>query len=274
MRRQMDKEQGDNMRHELDHDFDALRSLLYAPDPSSLEAVAPTLALPASANGEATMDYDKHVRELAFDTRAKPKDRTKTEEERALEQKEALEQAEKQRRSRMLGLDPDEHGDEDAVGRRKKRPRGGDDLDADVVEDEPPGQLGVGLGSAASGSDEGQDSDGGDEAHMDQGSDVDGFGEDEPSSSDDASDVEEEDTTETRPTRKTRASLTAEKELPYTFPAPEDHDDFLDIIQGLPDADVPIVVQRIRTRYHHSLGPDNKLKLQVGSAWLVPVSRP
>ena len=28
-------------------------------------------------------DYDQHVRELAFDKRSKPKDRTKTEEEKA-----------------------------------------------------------------------------------------------------------------------------------------------------------------------------------------------
>jgi nucleolar protein 14 len=48
------------------------------------------LPAPASANDEDTMDYDKQVRELAFDKRAKPKDRTKTEEELALEQKRRL----------------------------------------------------------------------------------------------------------------------------------------------------------------------------------------
>ena len=38
-------------------------------------------------------DYDQHVRELALDKRAQPKDRAKTEEELALEAKEALENA-------------------------------------------------------------------------------------------------------------------------------------------------------------------------------------
>lgn len=255
------------MRHELDQDFDSLRKLLYAPDPSSIDndtSVIPKLPAVVSADDEDTMDYDKQVRELAFDKRAKPKDRTKTEEELALEQKEALEKAEKQRRLRMLGQDPGE-SDDDTSGRRKKRRRGGDDLDDDFMEEEPLGELGAGLGvelgSDASESD-GEDSD---EEHSDEETDLDGFGEDNQSSSDQASEVEE-DTTEARTKQKGQRSsetLNTAKELPYTFPAPESHDEFLEIVQGLPDSDVPTVVQRIRTLYHQSLGPENKLKLQV-----------
>ena len=276
------------MRHELDQDFDSLRTLLYAPDPSHIDNDSSAkLPAPASANDEDTMDYDKQVRELAFDKRAKPKDRTKTEEELALEQKEALEKAEKQRRLRMLGQDWGGSDDEDAGGRRRKRSRGGDDLDDDFMEDDSFGGLGAGLGvepgSDASESEEGEDEgeDGSvedsdeehtdeehtDEDHTDEEADFDGFGEEnQESSSDEAFDLEEEDTTGVGTKRKAQRSsgtLKAAQELPYTFPAPESHDEFLEIVEGLPDSDVPTVVQRIRTLYHHSLGPENKLKLQV-----------
>ena len=271
------------MRHELDQDFDSLRTLLYAPDPSHIDNDSSAkLPAPASANDEDTMDYDKQVRELAFDKRAKPKDRTKTEEELALEQKEALEKAEKQRKLRMLGQDLGGSDDEDAGGRRRKRSRGGDDLDDDFMEDDSFGGLGAGLGvepgSDASESEEGEDEgeDGSvedsdeehtDEDHTDEEADFDGFGEEnQESSSDEAFDMEEEDTTGVGTKRKTQRSsgtLKAAQELPYTFPAPESHDEFLEIVEGLPDSDVPTVVQRIRTLYHHSLGPENKLKLQV-----------
>jgi nucleolar protein 14 len=274
MRRQMEKEQEENIRHELDQDFDSLRTLLYVPDPSHIDNDSSAkLPAPASANDEDTMDYDKQVRELAFDKRAKPKDRTKTEEELALEQKEALEKAEKQRRSRMLGQDLSDSDDDDAGGRRRKRPRGGDDLDDDFMEGESFGGLGAGLGvepgSDASGSDEGEDGGGedSDEEHSDEEVDFDAFGEDnQESSNDEAFDVEEEDTTGAGTKQKAQRSsgtLKAAQELPYTFPAPESHDEFLELVEGLPDSDVPTVVQRIRTLYHHSLGPENKLKLQV-----------
>ena len=272
MRRQMEKEQEESMRHELDQDFDSLRTLLYAPDPSSMtDDTSAKLPAVTPANDEDSMDYDKQVRELAFDKRANPKDRTKTEEELALEQKEALEKAEKQRRLRMLGQDEGGTDDEDTSGRRRKHPRGGDDLDDDFMEESFDG-LGVGLGMELGGNaSESDEEDGGgvndsDEEPSDEGSDLDGFGEDNQLSSAEESDLEEEETTETRTKRKTRSSQTLEatQELPYTFPAPKGHDEFLEILQGLPDSDVPTVVQRIRTLYHHSLGPENKLKLQVG----------
>ncbi|KAG9317709.1 Nop14-like protein [Chiua virens] len=270
MHRQMEKEQEENMRHELDQDFDSLRTLLYAPDPSSIDhdtfdAAKPTL--PESANDEDAMDYDKQVRELAFDKRAKPKDRTKTEEELALEQKEALEKAEKERRMRMLGEDPGEHDDENG-DRRKKRARGGDDLDDDFIDADSVAGIGPGLGvelnSDVSRSDDGEDgSDEDSEEHSAEETDLEGFEEDSHSS--DMSDAEEEDGTSMKAKQMAQRSsktLKVAKELPYTFPGPDSHDEFLEIVEGLPDSDVLTVVQRIRTLYHHSLGPENKLKLQ------------
>ena len=53
------------------------------------------------------------------------------------------------------------------------------------------------------------------------------------------------------------------KELPYTYPCPESHEDFLSIIEDIDAEQVPTVVQRIRTLHHASLAVENKFKLQV-----------
>lgn len=276
MKRQMEREQEDNVRHELDQNFDALRDLLYAPDPSStgsnsvpigrsrLDAAPHSTAIPLAPE-PINADYDQHVRELAFDKRAKPKDRTKTEEELALEEKEALEKAERRRRKRMLGLDESESEDE---GRsRGKRKRGGDDLEDDFADEGELGDLGAGLGeeNAVDSSHEGENSDSvasgdSDEDETEGGSDDDSDGEEEQES-----DVgEHEDLVKTSQStkgkRKSREFAT--KELPFTFPCPDTHEEFLDIVENLGDNDVPVVVQRIRALYHTSLGPDNKFKLQ------------
>src|ERR1700683_4756016 len=133
----MEREQGDNLPHQLDQDFDSLRSLLYAPDPSStgsnsvpLGRIREDTTKPSTSTivvipteiGE--QDYDTHVRELAFDKRAQPKDRTKTEEELAREEKEALEKAERNRRRRMLGDDGDSDEDEGRGRGKNKWKRG------------------------------------------------------------------------------------------------------------------------------------------------------
>ncbi|KIJ69877.1 hypothetical protein HYDPIDRAFT_23036 [Hydnomerulius pinastri MD-312] len=279
MRRQMEKEQEENIRHQLDQDFDTLRNLLYVPDPASTGSNSIPLGsglnslAPKPVNDEDVMDYDKQVRELAFDKRAKPKDRTKTEEELALEQKEALEKAEKQRRLRMLGEDQGESDDEGGNGRKRKRVRGGDDLDDDFTVEEPLGGLGPGLGaeiskeaSSESGI-EGEDSGLDDSGEEDTGGDVgsDDFVEDDASSSGEASEGEEGEFTEITTKRKTTLSSKspdASQELPFTFSAPDTHDEFLEIVQNVRDDDVPTVVQRIRTLYHPSLAPENKFKLQ------------
>lgn len=67
----------------------------------------------------------------------------------------------------------------------------------------------------------------------------------------------------TKPPRKHKARSSKKKELPFTFPCPATHDEFLEIIEDVDDADIPTVVKRIRTLYHPSLADDNKYKLQV-----------
>lgn len=214
------------------------------------------------------VDYDKQVRELAFDQRAKPKDRTKTEEELALEQKEALEKAERQRRKRMVGDDSDGSGDEAGKGRKRKRVRGGDDLEDDFVEDGF-GGIGAGLGNhgdSVPDDDIGEEGSTSEDEGTDEDSEVDGDGS-EAWDDGSAEPADSEEETSTRVIRSPKTSNVS-VELPYTFPCPESHDDFLQIVEDIREEDVPTVVQRIRTLYHPSLAPDNKLKLQVSDLHL------
>ncbi|KQK14277.1 nucleolar protein 14 isoform X2 [Brachypodium distachyon] len=87
--------------------------------------------------------YDKLVKEMVMDQRARPSDRTKTPEELAQEEKERLEKLEKERHKRMLGIaeSSDEEDDDDDDDCHMKadnsKPISGDDLGDSFSVDEP-----------------------------------------------------------------------------------------------------------------------------------------
>ena len=286
--RQTQQEEDENLRHELDNELDSIRSLLFAA-PQAETPAGPSTNAPASLPVSAApqpedqdKEYDQYVRELALDRRAKPKDRTKTEEEQALEEKEALEKAEKRRLRRMRG-EESESEDEQPKGKRKQaRPRGGDDLDDDFHDEEQEwGGLGAGLDNDVAmagaedhadayeqGEDEDSEEDGEEEDSDDSEDDQEGSVADEFESAsedggeEDGEEGESEALVATKRTRHKKSTPTA-KELPYTFPCPETHDEFLEILEDIDEKDVPTVVKRIRTLHHPSLAEDNKFKLQV-----------
>ena len=76
---------------------------------------------------------------------------------------------------------------------------------------------------------------------------------------------ENEDLVAAKGPSKKKRKAAAKKELPFTFPCPEDHDEFLEIIEDIDEEDVPTVVRRIRTLHHPSLADDNKYRLQVSA---------
>lgn len=213
-------------------------------------------------------DYDVFVRELAMEKKAQPKDRTKTEEEIALEEKEALELAEKKRLRRMMGLQ--EESDEEGGGKRR-RDAGADDLDDDFMLDEDLVGLGAGLQDKQDHDDDEEEEE---DSEEEDGSESD---EEEPESGDDAQEygpsdegeeAEEGDIEElipARPTKKKGKETSKRKkgELPFTFPCPATHEEFLDILEGIDDSMVGTVLERIRKLHHPSLHVDNKYKLQV-----------
>lgn len=257
----MQQEKDEDLRHQLDQDLESLRSLLYTADETKLSAA---VEVPNSKDQE----YDKAVRELAFEQRAKPKDRTKTEEELALEEKQALERAERKRQRRMQGEDSDSEGEDGP--RKRLRQIGGDDLEDDFY-----GGDGFGPGLREKGFNEGEEDgeteeedgdevwetgDGGDDEDDEDGGEEGGAW----SESEGLGSAEEGDDVELVPKRKGKTGGSgAVKELPYTFSCPESHEEFLDILEDVKDEDVPTVIHRIRTLHHPSLAEANKLKLQV-----------
>jgi nucleolar protein 14 len=273
------------MRHTLDEDFNSIRGILFSgqadkddtdrsPLPSQHEPSA--ISKPTQPVSK-DKDYDLFVRELAMDKRAQPKDRTKTEEEIALEEKEALELAEKKRLRRMMGQKEDS---DDETRRVNKRPRGGDDLDDDFIlnDDDMLGQIGTGLDKAEE-EVEGEESTESDsegsvhESGTESGEDSDVAESDEEDNygpSDEGEEAEEGDQEELLSARipssskpKSNSRKGGEDELPFTFPCPATHEEFLEIVENVPGSLVGTVVERIRKLYHPSLHPNNKLKLQV-----------
>ena len=246
----------------MDQDLDTIRGLLSGPDPLS-ESLEKKLGSQSADPAEEDRDqqYDQFVRDLVFDRRSKPKDRTKTEEELALEAKMALEKAERQRIRRMNGEDDAESGGEESRPAKRRRLIGGDDLEDDFGSSGEWAGLGGGLESNPDNSSESGDA-------TDDGDDADS----------DTSEEEMEQDNVVEPSRRGNASGSkppnvernghkrskSSNELPYTFPCPASHEEFLDVIEGIVDQDIPIVVERIRALHHPSLGAENPPKLQVG----------
>lgn len=257
--RQKEREEADDVRHQLDQELDAIRGLLSGPDPLSESLERKLSSQPDVAGEDRDQQYDQFVRELVFDQRSKPKDRSKTEEELALEAKLALEKAERQRIRRMNGEDSAESGGEEGRPVKRRRLIGGDDLEDDF-DDDADDRDGLGRGlisSSDSISEEGslvddgrkEDSASEDETGADHDSEPPWYGLDSPNLS--------------GAERKAPQGPKSSHELPYTFPCPSSHEEFLDILEGVVDQDVPTVVERIRALHHSSLGAENAWKLQV-----------
>ncbi|KAI8865775.1 Nop14-like protein [Ramicandelaber brevisporus] len=238
-------------------------------------------------------EYDRYVKELADEKRARPLDRIKTEEEKLMDEKARLEKAERHRLRRLQGLDSDtepESDDEGEMGGVKRktgsRKPQGDDLDDDFMADADedatdehrvrlPG-LGSGLAEQDD-SDEDEDEDDDDEDEDDDseddeddededGSEAD-FGSDwdaDEAASDDEDD-EDEDEDDGHVSKSAAASKlkrsagsAADDDLPYTFAAPEDYDAFVQLVQGRTLAQQLTIIQRLRVLYHVKLSPQNK----------------
>ncbi|KAH9999986.1 nucleolar protein 14 [Russula vinacea] len=260
--RQKQREEADDIRHQLDQELDTIHPLS--------ESLEKKLGSPPfdTAGDDRDQQYDQFVRELVFDQRSKPKDRTKTEEELALDAKNALEKAERQRIRRMNGEDDAEGSGEESRPTKRRRPIGGDDLDDGFSSSGEWDGLGGGLkpnldhaserGGATHDSSEAESGASGDEMVHDHDPEPPWHGLTNASESK-PSDVE----------RNGRQGSKGLNELPYTFPCPTSHEEFLDVIEGVVDQDVPIVVERIRALYHPSLGADNPSRLQVLASVLI-----
>lgn len=121
--------------------------------------------------------------------------------------------------------------------------------------------------SEEEGSEEGEGSEDDEEEDSDEGEDVDLESDSDELADEDVdslgpealgSAIEEEVPRSDRPG-------TATGELPYTFPCPSTHAEFVKLLRssGIPESETATVVKRIRVLYHPGLGESNKEKLQV-----------
>ncbi|PKX90924.1 snoRNA-binding rRNA-processing protein NOP14 [Aspergillus novofumigatus IBT 16806] len=294
LERQKAKEEDDDLREELDKGlpdlFDMLRGVKPPPKPEpakdDLESMNPDRAalLKGTADNDPNKEYDQRLKQLTFDKRSQPTDRTKTAEEKAEEEAQRLKALEEERLRRMRGEQESDEEEDDDEGESET---GGEDSDDESIPDDaeafglkqPSPQTNERLEMGV----EDEDDFIIDDDLVETRSDVSlSFDEsDEEGSSEEESGEEEEEEDElinglTLPTSKsgdfTAAGDGAQKTsegLAYTYPCPEDHESFLEVIKDVPMNDLPTVIQRIRALHHPRLHADNKTKLGRFAAVLV-----
>ncbi|KAE8145134.1 putative rRNA maturation protein [Aspergillus avenaceus] len=281
--RQKAKEDDDDIREELDKGlpdlFDMLRGVKppTKPEPpkNDLTAMNPDRAalLDGTADMDAEKEYDQRLKQLTFDQRSKPTDRTKTEEEKAEEEAERLKNLEEERLRRMRGeeISEDEEESEAEEG-------------SEMSEDEsiPDDAMEFGLQQSSGQMDtrpelgvEDEDDFIIDDDLVETRSDVSlslGESDEEESAAEESEEEEEEEEDElinglTMPGNMTGEALGVADEqqtdeaLAFTYPCPKDHEEFLQTVKDVPVQDLPVVIQRIRALHNHRLHPDNKMKL-------------
>ena len=210
-------------------------------------------------------EYERRVHEMFEDRRARPSERTRTEEEKAAREAERLHELEAKRVRRMMGdvessdeAEEEEpvNGDEDdyrddaeAFGLSQKVTNGSQPpID---VEDEDEFVLDEDLIASDSGADaanEQQDIDDDESFAEDDGDDELINGLRMPDPKDSGRGINDKSSSKSAST-------------PYAYSCPQSHAEFLQILNGEDVNQTPIIIQRIRALYHPSLSPDNKEKL-------------
>lgn len=277
--RQRAKEADDDLREELDEGlpdlFDMLRGSKPPPKPEPLKddqaSMNPERAalLEGKPREDVEREYDQRLKQMTFDKRSAPTDRTKTGEEKAAEEADRLKELEEERVRRMRGEElsgseedesapsEDESAPDDAKAFGLQQPSNGTTTRPNMgVEDEDDFIIDDDLVETRSDVSLSVDESG---------------GEDAMSSAEEPEELEEDDEfingltlPEIKPNKRSTVADRAQgtsQGLAFTYPCPEDHQSFLDIVKGVPMQDLPTVVQRIRALHHPRLHSDNKKRL-------------
>ncbi|KAJ5915384.1 hypothetical protein N7466_011317 [Penicillium verhagenii] len=278
--RQKAKEDDEDLRDELDQElpdlFEALRGMKVPakqqePPQQDLDTMNPERAamLSAPEKTDAEKQYDQRIKQLTFDKRSAPTDRTKTEEEKVEEEAERLKKLEANRLKRMRG----EHVSDDEAD---------DDNNSFIQDDDDESEIddatAFGLPTyeprtdlAVEDEDDFVIDDDLVETRSNASLDMDGSDMEEEDISEDEESEESEQEDEningmslpaaSAASTAVAANQTSDGKLAFTYPCPEDHEAFLELIEGVPSQDVATVIQRIRALHHSRLHPDNKAKL-------------
>lgn len=303
--RQKAKEDDEDLREQLDAGMSDLMALLrgHKPPPKDIDDQPEAMAnahgpkmdpgrqalLEGMSRADADKEYERRLRELAQDTRAKPSERTKTEDERAKEEAERLQRLEERRMKRMQGQEvSDEDGDAGVDGDIDVS----NGLDAYGEDDAPDDAEAFGFTNTVK--------DDADEDEKVQHVDEDDFEYDDDLIASDSDAELSEDESELSGASDAEVGATRdEKEedefvkgilgdggecpisganaitkatpsgLSYTYPCPQTHDELLAVLEGTKVDQLPTVIQRIRALHHVSLSAANKESMSDFSTVLV-----
>ncbi|PYH99527.1 Nop14-like protein [Aspergillus ellipticus CBS 707.79] len=295
LERQKAKEDDDDLREELDKGlpdlFDMLRGVKPPPKPEppkdDLASMNPERAalLAGESPEDPEREYDQRLKQLTFDKRSQPTDRTKTAEERAEEEAQRLKTLEAERLRRMRG----DESSEDESEAEEEESEGGD---SDASEESPPDDakaFGLQLPTDQANTRpelavEDEDDFIIDDDLVETRSDASlSFiqSDEEMESAEESEEDQDEQEDElingfTLPEHKSGDESTAPNGteepgngLAFTYPCPGSHEEFLQIVEDVSMQDLPTVVQRIRALHHPRLHSDNKTKLGRFAAVLV-----
>ncbi|KAL1870442.1 nucleolar complex protein 14 [Diaporthe australafricana] len=291
--RQAAKEDDEDLRLELDKETADIRSLLMGQRmKKSGEKPHDGAKDDRGVDRDAfEKDYDLAVRKMTQDKRAKPTMRTKTYEEVAEKEAERLRELEEKRLKRMRGEEVSDSEDDEESEAAVEDDNSENKPAFEIIrpdDDEVDFGLGKGIKARPTATELGFDdeddfiieddlvADGSDLGDIDDA--------DFPSSDDEAEAAEEDDDDEftkglltesetkdaifNKETNQDNADA-ADDGVPYTFPCPQNHSEFLEVVEDIPLSKQPIVIQRIRALYHPKLRSEYKEKLGNFSRTLV-----
>ncbi|KAK6504034.1 nucleolar complex protein 14 [Arthrobotrys conoides] len=305
--RQKEKEADEDLRDELDAELGDIRALLAGipvRPPPGKPAVTDSGAdgslhadRAAQINSGLNVDskYDASVREMTYDKRSKPADRTKSAEELAEDRAKQLQKLERSRQKRMQGEEssdeePEEEDDvpsddEFRLGKGIKlaadekefvhgdsgseEESSGSEEESDDEEEEEEVEEGGEIEASSSGHSRRRGLDN-DDAYSDDyqsDEDPDALASDEEASESEGEGGEdglmesEDESTASKPIDDVKAVVNGGSSLPFTFPCPQTHQEFLKVTSKYKVEDLPTIVKRIRVLHHPSLAAGNKEKL-------------
>ncbi|KAF2970922.1 hypothetical protein GQX73_g2689 [Xylaria multiplex] len=277
--RQAQKDADEDLREELDEELSDIQALLFQkPKPQIVESNEATSKAGESSKERMEHDYDMRLRQLAMDGRARPSDRTLTEEEIAQRDVEKLKELEDKRQKRMRGEDLSDSEDGGKEDVRDAQPATDKSLWFDE-EDEEDFKLGPGIRTRPTATELGFDDEDDfivEDDLLASGSDLEPVESgDEDSSAGEEDDQEDEFTkglleeTEARDLAFAKETGITKDEMGKISGCPETLEQFLDISRALSPEQIPTLVQKVRILYHPKLASENKPKLASFSRVLV-----
>ncbi|NWU94782.1 NOP14 protein, partial [Upupa epops] len=272
--RQSRRESALELTEKLDKDWKEIQTLIATKTPKS-EKKDKEIEKPKPD------EYDRIVRELGFEMKAKPSERLKTEEELAKEEQARLQKLEADRLRRMRGID------EEAKNKKSSHVSADDLADGFILDKDDRRLLSYKDGKinieneVEKEKDEEEEDESGQDDNEEESEEESANEDEEDVATDSHSDLEseheyEEEAVGNEEQKKDKTNRSesqnqkeqdpkleaASSELPYTFAAPESYETFKTLLAGRTIEQQLIVLERIQKCNHPSLAVGNKGKLE------------